>query len=148
VPSPAEEFEHRPELPEAHGPERAGARPVRPARALRDVGRPGRSARSVLQLKVDSEVHDLLARISEQEQLAVEALSGLDEAVGWPLWSMDTRLTPAQETFVEHWSPQRVLDDKRLLRELVGVLHRGSSTRGDVASLKEALTILTGSGLR
>ena len=51
-------------------------------------------------------------------------------------------LTPAQEKFVEHWSPQRVLDESRLLRQLVMVLQRWSSTRGDDAGLDEALTAL------
>ena len=115
---------------------------VEPRDVPRDAGRPGRSARSVLERKVDSEVSDLLARILAQEQVAAAAQSDLDEFFGWPSWSMDTGLTPAQETFVEHWSPQRVLDDSRLLRQLVVILHRWSSTRGDDASLDEALTIL------
>jgi hypothetical protein len=127
----------------------ADARPpaVRPSpstRTLRDAGRPGRSARSVLELKVDAQVRDLLARIVEQEQLARAAQSHVDGFFGWPSWSMDTGLLPAQERFVEHWSPQRVLDDAQLLRQLVDVLHRWSSTRGDDASLEEALTVLTG----
>jgi hypothetical protein len=142
VPSPAQRSEHS-ERPGPEGPTWAGVRPVRPAGAVRDVERPGRSTRSVLQLQVDSEARELLARISEEEQLAVEVQSELDGFLGWPSWSMDMGLTPAQETFVEHWSPQRVLDDKRLLRELVGLLRRCSSARGDVAGLREALTILT-----
>lgn len=117
-------------------------RPGPAPRVARDAGRPGRSARSVLELKVDAEVGDLLTRIAEQEQVAGAAQSDLEEFFGWPSWSMDTGLTPAQEKFVEHWSPQRVLDDARLLRQLVMVLQRWSSTRGDDASLDEALTIL------
>jgi hypothetical protein len=88
-------------------------------------------------------VADLLARIAEQERLADEAQSDLDEYFGWPSWSMDTGLTPAQEKFVEHWSPQRVLDDLGSVRRLVGALERWSSAHEDDESLDEALTILT-----
>jgi hypothetical protein len=96
VPRPAQEVEHRSEVLGVEGSTWADGRPVRPAGALRDIERPGRSPRSVLPLKADSEVGDPLARIMEQEQLAV-----------------------------------------------VGVLHRWSSARDDVARLEEALTIAT-----
>jgi hypothetical protein len=141
VPGPADPTEPN-EVEHAVGAGPPGRRPGPTPGVARDAGRPGRSARSVLALKVDAEVGDLLTRIAEQEQVAGAAQSDLEEFFGWPSWSMDTGLTPAQEKFVEHWSPQRVLDDSRLLRQLVMVLQRWSSTRGDDASLDEALTIL------
>ena len=141
MPGPADSAEPT-EVERAVAAGRPGDRPGSTTGVARDAGRPGRSARSVLELKVDAEVSDLLTRIAEQEQVAGAAQSDLEEFFGWPSWSMDTGLTSAQEKFVEHWSPQRVLDDSRLLRQLVMVLQRWSSTRGDDASLDEALTVL------
>jgi hypothetical protein len=141
VPGPADTSEPA-DVERTVGAGPPGGRPRPTTRVARDAGRPGRSARSVLELKVDAEVSDLLTRIVAQEQVAGAAQSDLEEHFGWPSWSMDTGLTPAQEKFVEHWSPQRVLDESRLLRQLVMVLQRWSSTRGDDASLDEALTIL------
>lgn len=85
---------------------------------------------------------DLDARLAQQERLAAAAQSDLDEHFGWPSWSMDTGLTPAQEKFVEHWSPQRVLDDLASVRRLVRVLERWTSEHDDDESLDEAMSIL------
>lgn len=120
---------------------RRATRSARPA--VRDVGRPGRSARSVTQMKIDFGVRDLFARISEQEQQAEVAQANSKKFFCWPSWSMDTGLSPAQETFVEHWSPQRVLDESRTLRELVGVLQRWSSRQGTDVDRDDLLAILT-----
>jgi hypothetical protein len=97
-------------------------------------------ARSAKGADVDVQLRDLLDRISAQERMAEDALPALEDFFGWPAWSMDTGLTPAQERFVEHWSPQRVIDDSRCLRRLVGVLQGLTSThRGDLG-LDEVLS--------
>ena len=53
---------------------------------------------------------------------------------------MDTGLTQAQETFVEAWSPERVLDTSRTKLQLI--LQHWTRTHRDDADLDEALTIL------
>jgi hypothetical protein len=102
-----------------------------------------RPASSVAQPTEQAGVRDLLARLAQQERLADDAQSDLDEYFGWPSWSMDTGLTPAQEKFVEHWSPQRVLDDLGSVRRLVDVLERWTSTHEGDESLDDVLGILT-----
>jgi hypothetical protein len=141
VPGPADTSEPA-DVERTVGAGPPGGRPRPTTRVARDAGRPGRSARSVLELKVDAEVSDLLTRIVAQEQVAGAAQSDLEEHFGWPSWSMDTGLTPAQEKFVEHWSPHQVLADARLLRELVGVLQRWRSTRPADAVVDDALAVL------
>lgn len=42
---------------------------------------------------------------------------------------MDTGLTPAQETFVEAWSPERVLEMARTMRQLVIILQHWTRTQ-------------------
>ena len=100
------------------------------------------SARSVLEVEFDAEVRDLLLRVTAQERLAEDAHFGLEQFFAWPSWSMDTGLTEAQEKFVEHWTPQRVLDSSRSVRQLVRVLQQWTHTHRDDADLNEALTIL------
>jgi hypothetical protein len=101
-----------------------------------------RSNRSPLEMEFDAEVRDLLLRVTAQERLAEDAHFGLDQFFTWPSWSMDTGLTAAQEKFVEHWTPQRVLDDSRSVRQLVRVLQQWTRTHRDDTDLDEVLTIL------
>jgi hypothetical protein len=107
-----------------------------------DVGPGAMPDRSALEVEVDTEVRDLLLRVTAQERLAQDAASDLEDFFAWPSWSMDTGLTPAQERFVEHWSPQRVLDDSRSVRQLVRLLQGWTSVRDDEAGLDEALAVL------
>ena len=101
-----------------------------------------RSDRSPLEVEFDAEVRDLLLRITAQERLAEDADFGLELFFTWPPWSMDTGLTAAQEKFVEHWTPQRVLKDSRSVRQLVRVLQQWTRTHRDDTDLDEVLTIL------
>jgi hypothetical protein len=115
-----------------------GRRAVAPdgaARAATEQSRP--------EAELDGQIHRLLDRIAEQERLAEDAQSDLEDFFGWPSWSMDTGLSAAQERFVEHWSPQRVLDDFRAVRRLVRVLQQCSGTHSDDDGVGEALTVLT-----
>lgn len=89
---------------------------------------------------VDARMHDLLVRLAAQERVAEAALPGSGDFFGWPAWSMDTGLTEGQERFVEHWSPQRVLDDSRAVRQLVGALQRWRSTHDPDTDLDDALS--------
>lgn len=98
---------------------------------------------SALEVEVDAHVRELLERIGAQERLAADAQSELEDFLGWPSWSMDTGLTPAQERFVEDWSPQQVLESSRAVRQLVRVVQRWTSTHRDDAGLDEALAVLT-----
>jgi hypothetical protein len=109
--------------------------------AVTEVSPRARSDRSPLEVEFERQVRGLLGRIAAQERLAQDA-SDLEEFFAWPSWSMDTGLTAAQEKFVEHWSPQRVLDDSRSLRQLVRVLQHWTRTHRDDDELDEALTIL------
>jgi hypothetical protein len=121
---------------------RASVRPVTVIQTVRSTREPDRPGRSVVAEAIDAEVRDLLARIAQQEELAEDAQADMAKFFGWPSWSMDTGLTPAQERFVEHWSPQRVLDDTAMLRRLVGLLQRWSDATDDDESLAEALTLV------
>ena len=98
---------------------------------------PARSAREV---EVDAQINALLARILVQERLAENAQPDPRVFLGWPSWSMETGLSQVQEQFVEHWSPQRVLDDSRRLRQLLVALQRWTTTHRDDAGLTEALS--------
>ena len=100
------------------------------------------SERSPLEIEFDDQVRALLVRIDAQELLARAAQPDLGKGRAWPLWSMDTGLTEAQETFVEAWSPERVLEASRSVRQLVLILQHWTRTRRDDADLDEALTIL------
>ena len=55
---------------------------------------------------------------------------------------MDTGLTDAQETFVEAWSSERVLEVSRTMRQLMLILQHWTRTHRDDTDLDEALTIL------
>lgn len=100
------------------------------------------SGRSPLEVEFDDQVHALLIRIDAQEQQAQAAQPETDRIPSWPSWSMDTGLTEAQEKFVEAWSPQRVLDASRSVRQLVLILQHWTRTHRDDTDLDEALTIL------
>jgi hypothetical protein len=69
--------------------------------------------------------------------------SAREDFFAWRSWSMETGLTSAQEKFVEHWSPQRVLDDSRSLPQLVQAVQPWTSVHPDDASLDEAMAVLT-----
>jgi hypothetical protein len=99
-----------------------------------------RADRSPLEVEFDGQVREFLTRIAAQERLALDARS--EHAFAWPAWSMDTGLSPAQETFVEHWSPRRVLDASRSMRQVVRVLQHWSRTHHGDDELDEALTVL------
>jgi hypothetical protein len=99
----------------------------------------GETDRPVRASEVEAQVRDLLVRLTAQEHAAEEAQPRPGDFFGWPAWSMDTGLSRAQEKFVEHWSPQRVLDDSRSVRQLVGALQRWSSTPDRDVDLHEAL---------
>lgn len=94
------------------------------------------------EVEFDDQVRALLIRIDAQERQAQAAQAEVERIPPWPSWSMDTGLTEAQEIFVEAWSPQRVLDASRSVRQLVLVLQRWTRTHRDDADLNEALTIL------
>ena len=130
------------ELVDARASGRAPARPATLRQVVRTTGVPCAPDRSVLAGAIDAEVRELFARVREQERLADEAQADMARFFGWPSWSMDTGLTPAQERFVEHWSPQRVLDDAAMLRRLVALLQRWSDDRDGDDSLAEALALV------
>jgi hypothetical protein len=94
--------------------------------------------RPTCEVKVDAQIRDLLARIAAQDRLAKDALPCSTNFFVWPAWSLDTGLTPAQEKFVEHCSPQRILNDSRSLRRLVDSLRH---PRHENVELDEALSI-------
>ena len=100
------------------------------------------SDRSPLEREFDDQVRALLIRIDAQERQAQAAQPELQRIRSWPSWSMETGLTDAQEEFVEAWSPQRVLDASRSVRQLVLILQHRLQTHRDDVDLDEALTIL------
>jgi hypothetical protein len=98
--------------------------------------------RSPLELEFEGQVAALLARVTAQERLARAAQAESKHSYRWPSWSLDTGLTAAEETFVEAWSPQRVLDAARSVRQLVLVLQHWIQTHRDDTDLDGALAIL------
>jgi hypothetical protein len=97
---------------------------------------------SPLELEFEAQIAALLARVAAQERLARAAQADPRTGHRWPSWSLDTGLTDAEETFVEAWSPQRVLDASRSVRQLVLVLQYWIHTHRDDTDLDQALTIL------
>lgn len=102
----------------------------------------GPSEKSPLEVEFDDQVRTLLVRIDAQEVQARAAQADLGTVRTWPSWSMDTGLTEAQETFVEAWSPERVLETSQSTRQLVLILQHWTRTHRDDTELDEALTIL------
>jgi hypothetical protein len=120
-------------------------RPARPVERTSDVmPAPDRRVR---EHEVESQVDDLLARLTDQVRRAKEAQPGDGSFLAWPPWSMDTGLTAAQEEFVEHWSPQKVLDHARAVRELMNVLQRWVRTHHD-DELSDAISVFATSQAR
>lgn len=97
---------------------------------------------SPFELEFESNVRALLTRIGADERLARSAQPDIDRLYAWPSWSMDTGLSETQERFVEAWSPERVLDAARSLRQLVMFLETWTRTHRGDSDLDEALTIL------
>lgn len=102
----------------------------------------GASVRSPREIEFDDQVRVLLVRIDAQELQARAALPDPGTLRTWPSWSMDTGLTPAQEAFVETWSPERVLETSEAMRQLVIILQHWTLTHHDDADMDEALTML------
>lgn len=98
--------------------------------------------RSPLELEFEGQVAALIARVTAQERLARAAQAEPMHGYRWPSWSLDTGLTAAEETFIEAWSPQRVLDAARSVRQLVLVLQHWIQTHRDDTDFDQALTIL------
>jgi hypothetical protein len=93
-------------------------------------------------MEFDGQVAALLARVAAQERLARAAQGEAKHSYRWPSWSLDTGLTAAEETFVEAWSPQQVLDAARSVRQLVLVLQHWIQMHRDDTDFDQALTIL------
>ena len=121
----------------SEGPQRQSAGSV-----VTELSSRGASDKSPLEIEFDDQVRALLVRIDAQELQARAAQPGHGTVRTWPSWSMDTGLTQAQETFVEAWSPERVLETSRTMRQLVLILQHWTRTHRDDADLDEALTIL------
>lgn len=116
-------------------------------RALKDEVSPDSAPLTVVTTRdqaaeLASQLTKLATHLDGLESLARAALPQAERVYNWAPFSLDTGLTPAQEDFVDRWSPEDVLNYCRSQRELVKVLQSWLLTHAGPADLELALALV------
>lgn len=93
--------------------------------------------------EIDFQATRLSRHLTDLEAAARAAESGRLPASGWAPFSLDTGLTPAQETFILDWSPAAVLHQCRAQREELGLIRGWLVSNPPLRDLDFALALVS-----